>query len=292
LTETLSYAFSDAAAIGFMHGLTAGLEPLGLSVLLVPASPRQDASAVREAIVDGFIVYSMPTDHPHVLAMQERGVPVVMVDQPRTRDLPFVGIDNRAAARSVAEHVLSLGHRRLAVVAFPGTATPRRGPVSMEDQDAITREVTRDRLQGYRDAVEAAGFDWNRVRVEERLRSDAGEGLDAGRALLARSERPTAILAMSDQLALGVLQAAQECGLAVPSSLSIVGFDDIPAASISEPTLTTVRQPLVERGRLAAELLVSAMSGEGVDGAHHVLPTELVVRGSTAAPLPEGSAGT
>jgi DNA-binding LacI/PurR family transcriptional regulator len=289
LTETLSYAFSDSAAIRFLHGLTRRLEPDGLSVLLIPASPLEDAAAVRDAIVDGFIVYSMPGDDPHVDAMLARGLPVVMVDQPHVPGIPFVGVDNRSSARLLAEHVLGLGHRRLGVVSFPMRTEVHRGPADLARQARATREVTRDRLAGYRDAVEAAGSDWSGVRVEERLRSDTDEGRDAGRALLASAPRPTAILAMSDHLAVGVVEAARDVGLRVPDDLTVVGFDDIPLASAAEVALTTIRQPLAERGELAGELLLAALSRRASFPSHtHILPTELVIRASSGPPRRSG----
>ena len=108
----------------------------------------------------------------------------MVVDQPRVPDAPFVGVDNRGASRRVAEHLLAQGHRRLAVVSFPFRSDVHRGRADAARQDAATRDVTRERLLGYRDAVEAAGLDWGDVQVEERLRSDTEEGQDAGRALL------------------------------------------------------------------------------------------------------------
>lgn len=282
LTETLSYAFSDSAAIRFLHGLTRRLEPDGLSILLIPASPRRDAAAVRDAIVDGFVVYSMPDDDPHVAAIRERQLPTVFADQPRPAGVPFVGVDDRAASREVAEHLLRLGHRHLAVVSFPCQSDGYRGPADLARQASATRRVTHGRLLGYRQAVEAAGLDWAAVRVEERLRSDAAEGFDAGMALLSGADRPTAILAMSDHLALGVLDAARRLGVEVPGEVSVVGFDDIPRAASGDPPLTTIQQPLTERGELAGMLLLEALAMPGRPPTSHILPTALVVRGSTA----------
>lgn len=300
LTETLSYAFSDAAAIRFLHGLTRSMEPRGLSILLIPASPHGDAAAVHDAIVDGFVVYSMPDDDPHVAAIRERLLPTIYVDQPRPDGVPFVGVDNRAASRVAAEHLIRLGHRRLAIVSFPCQSDGHRGPADIERQAGATRLVTRDRLAGYRDAVNEAGLDWSAVRVEERLRSDATEGFDAGLALLSRPDRPTGILAMSDHLALGVIDAARQLALDVPADLSVVGFDDIPRAASSEPPLTTIQQPLSERGEVAGTLLLDALAMHGQAPARraqeapdaepppaspvgsHILPTALATRGSTA----------
>ena len=102
-------------------------------------------------------------------------------------------------------------------------------------------------------------------------------GLEGGRRALAAEPRPTALIAAADQLALGALEAASEAGLRVPDEVSVVGFDDIPGAAWSRPALTTVRQPMLEKGEVAGRLL-----SDGPDGREVILPVELVVRGSTA----------
>jgi DNA-binding LacI/PurR family transcriptional regulator len=155
-----------------------------------------------------------------------------------------VGIDERSGARRAAEHLLALGHRRFAVVCEP--------------------HVHRERLAGYRLALDAAGADWARREL---------------RGVLAATPRPTAILAATDRLALGALEAAGAAGLRVPEDLSVVGFDDVPGAARSLPALTTIRQPLLEKGEIAGRLLVAAPTGHTA-----ILPVELVVRGSTAPP--------
>jgi DNA-binding LacI/PurR family transcriptional regulator len=104
-------------------------------------------------------------------------------------------------------------------------------------------------------------------------------GLEGGRLALAADPRPTALIAATDQLALGAIEAAREAGLGVPEDLSIVGFDDVPGAAWSRPGLTTVRQPLFEKGEVAGRLLTEHAAPRDV-----ILPVELVVRGSTAAP--------
>ena len=287
LTEKLSYAFSDSAAIQFLRGLSMATEAAGMSLLLMPASPREDSAAVREAIVDGFIVYSMPDDHRDVDAIIERRLPTVFVDAPHVVGTDFVGVDDRAGSRQVAEHLLALGHRRIAIVSFSLGSDGFRGRASQARQESANRFVTRQRLAGYREAIEACGMEWQDLHVEECTSSQQAEGVDAGLALLRDEPRPTAIIAMSDQLALGVLQAASRLGIDVPSELSVVGFDDIPEAAASEPGLTTVRQPLIEKGMVAGELLFASFGSPRADRQtiERILPTNLVVRASGGHPL-------
>jgi DNA-binding LacI/PurR family transcriptional regulator len=191
-------------------------------------------------------------------------------------------VDDRGAARAAARHLLELGHRRLGVVAAPLSPDGYDGPAGPERQDAASYHVIRERLAGYRAEVEAAGLDWSAVPVEERSPYGQDAGRRAAAALLERDRPPTALLAMSDELAFGAVRAAEEHGLTVPRQLSVVGFDDTPAAAQARPPLTTIHQPHRRKGELAAELLLRPPGKPGT----HVLPTELVVRGSTAAPGP------
>jgi DNA-binding LacI/PurR family transcriptional regulator len=138
-------------------------------------------------------------------------------------------------------------------------------------------------LGGYRAAVEGAGVLWEDVPVYECRENVPEEGARAARVLLGMDPRPTALLATSDQLAFGAIEAAGEMGLSVPDDLSVVGFDDVPEAARSNPPLTTVHQDHVRKGLLAGRLLVARLAGEDPE-TPTTLQTRLVVRESTAAP--------
>jgi DNA-binding LacI/PurR family transcriptional regulator len=236
----LARAFDDPAAVLLLRGIARAVEAAGLALLLVP----EHGAGVRDAVVAALGVCSLPAKHPGVQAALERRLPLVVVDQPRLPGHAYVGIDERGGARRAAEHLLALGHRRFAVVCEP--------------------QAHRERLAGYRRALDAAGADWARQELP---------------AALAAEPRPTAVLAATDRLALAALEAARDAGLRVPEDLSVIGFDDVPGAARSLPALTTIRQPLLEKGELAGRLLVAAPSGQVA-----ILPVELVVRGSTAPP--------
>jgi DNA-binding LacI/PurR family transcriptional regulator len=168
------------------------------------------------------------------------------------------------------------------VIAFRLRADDHEGRVDADRRHRAAYRVTRERLDGYAEGLEQAGVEWDEVPLYE-VRSSREAGARAARSLLALEPRPTALLAMSDELAFGALDAAHALGLAVPDQLSLVGYDDVPAAPLAGPPLTTVRQPLVEKGRTAGRMLLEAL--DGATPADVSLPTELVVRGSTAAPL-------
>ena len=274
-SERLRYQFTDPASPAFLGGVSGEMEDAHMGLLLIPDSSFREATAetVRDAAVDGFIVYSAVKNDPRVEAALARGLPVVTVDQPRDAPTPFIGIDDRAAARTAAEHLRALGHRRVGVLSFV-TALDREGKLVLE--------LAVERLDGYREGL---GDAWDEGAVRTCRPNAIAPARRASLELLRAPTPPTAILAMSDVLALGALQAASELGVAVPGELSVVGFDDSPAASFATPALTTIAQPHEEKGRLAAEWLLEAIAAARPQTRRRtILPTELVVRSSTAPP--------
>jgi DNA-binding LacI/PurR family transcriptional regulator len=190
---------------------------------------------------------------------------VVHARAPLVAGIPEVGAADIEGARSAVEHLLRLGHERIGVVT---------GPPWPE---------TADRLAGYHAALAAAGLP---IRPELVVQGDylVESGYRGGRQLLAGPQRPTAVFALNDIMAAGVMQAARAMALSVPSDLSVVGFDDRECAALLSPPLTTVRLPATEIGRVGAELLYRLLSSHPVEAAHVHVSTSLVVRASTAAP--------
>ena len=287
-SNPLSYAFDDAAQVLFLKGVAAATEEAGMGLVLVPgsvgSSPNARASAVMDAAADGFVVYSIADDDPLVEAALRRRMPTVIADQPLLEGVPFVGIDNESAAREVARHLVDLGHERFGVVSFSIAAADRApGIADSRRQRSATLRVTRARLAGYEAVLEAAGLPWKEVPVYECFGSSKALGREAADVLLSQGPPPTAILALSDQLALGVIETAKERGLSVPEDLSVAGFDDVPEAATSRPPLTTVHQDQAEKGELAGRLLVAQLREEETEDTD-LLPARLVVRGSTGRP--------
>jgi DNA-binding LacI/PurR family transcriptional regulator len=271
--ERLGYQFTDPAAPAFLRGVARGMQRAPLGLLLIPDSRYRDQAAltVREAAVDGFIVYSAPRNDPRVETALARRLPVVTVDQPREPTTPFVGIDDRAAARSAADHLRELGHKRVGVLSFVRALDP---------EEKLVLDISVERLKGYEEGLGGA---WDESLVRICRPNAARPARAAALELLGERSPPTAILAMSDVLAIGALQAAAELRVSVPDELSLVGFDDSPAASLATPPLTTVAQPHEEKGRLATKWLLEAIgNGEVGQERRAILPTELVVRESTA----------
>src|SRR5918992_1544694 len=282
-TDRLPYAFDDEAAVLFLRGLANALENSGAGLLLIPTSPTREEGSriVRGAAVDGFIVFSTPSGDPRLEAALARGLPTITVDEPYDVPTPFIGIDDRSGCEAAGRHLVELGHRRVAVIAFPEYA---------RDDRTLPFDVCRERLAGYRAAL---GEDFDPELVFTAYTNHSGTGKRLLAEMLELDPMPTAVLAMSDVLAAGAVRGAVEAGLRVPDDLSVIGFDDVPSAQLTDPPLTTVTQPIEQKGELTARAILSAIARENGDEppagseespARSVLPTRLVVRGSTGPP--------
>lgn len=281
LTENLSYAFRDPGAVRFLEGLALACEDAGQGLHLVPVNPeREDVAAVHRAGVDGFVVYSVPDDDPHLAAVLERPVPTVICDQPDLGTVDRVGIDDTAAITELAQHLISLGHRRVGVICM------RLGSKRNDDVAPVGRQrnahyhVQRARLHGLAEAFGAVGVDWNQVPVVERFEHSVPAGAAAAAQLLDHDPRITALICTSDILALGALDEARRRGLRVPQDLTITGFDGI--AQAVQAGITTVDQPILDKGREAGKLL---LGGPDPSGPRTVtLSTKLVLGHTSARP--------
>lgn len=277
-SEPLHYAFADVASQLFLEGVARAGEDADSAMLLIPARPsKESAEIVANAVVDGFILYSIPPGHPFVDAAMRRRLPVVCVDQTKIGGVAWIGIDDRVAARDAAAHLIELGHRKIAVVVFG--LGPDESVEGDRSEDSPSASVSWLRMKGYADAFEKAGLDWNEVKVHECERNTYEEGAAAATALLDGPDAPTAVLCTSDLLALGFMNAANEAGKSVPSQVSVVGFNDLPQAEAAG--LTTVRQPLFDKGEKAAKLLLEKDAQKNTTVR---LDADLIVRSSTAVP--------
>jgi DNA-binding LacI/PurR family transcriptional regulator len=284
LSERLSYAFADPGAVALFDGLAQALEADHLSLLIIAGGPEQDLDPVRvdQAVVDAWVAHGGHDDQLALFVAQSRPEPLVILDHPRLPGVPVIGIDDQGGGRLAMSHLVTLGHQRIAVLSLPLLPDGASGPV---DDDRIRRAtfgVTRARLAG---AIEAAaGLPAGGLRVVECPRNDQSVAADATLALIGSAEPPTAVFAMSDQLALGAIRGAGLAGARVPEDLSVVGFDDVPASVQSDPPLTTIHQPLRDRGFKAGMMVRDLLAGQSVPE-HTEYPVYLVVRSSTAPPV-------
>lgn len=216
--------------------------------------------------VDGVIVASAVEEFAHFAEFKANKIPVVAID----RDLnglqsETVSVDHELGGRMMAEHLLALGHRRIAVVGAPAHS-----------------QSIRRRLSGITDALGQAGLRPAAVQLGEIHSFD--ETYRLARLVIGGEERPTAIIGTTDIAAIGAIHAAHDAGLSVPGDLSIIGFDDIPSAKFVLPRLTTVAQPIRALGRSAVVRLQRLMSGDQTIPDPEVPPLQLILRETTAPP--------
>ena len=285
MTDSLSYAFTDEVATGFLGAVTAELAPTGLALSLVSTTVKGDRIPARDVPMDGALIYSCQGDSEALAWLRRRGIPLVYVDQVPDTSVPTVNVDDRGGARAAAQHLIDLGHRRIGIV-----TGERTGPhnVLVPPEAETEHHTSRERRAGWTEALSAVGVVPLVVRQPLDL-VPQNAGYEAAKVLLGQPEPPTAILCFSDVIAYWVVRAAEDLGLSVPTELSVVGFDDNPLARRMRPELTTVKQDIDAKGRTAAAALTASIAAaqEGTvrEPEHVMLPTELVVRESTA-PVP------
>lgn len=276
LTEALSYAFRDPAAVQFLAGLAQACEEAKTGLLLVPAVPGSgtDPALAGGASVDGFVVYSLPQGDPHLEAVLARPLPIVIVDEPlNLAGINWVGIDDRASAAQVGVHLAALGHLRVGILCTRIGPEHGEGQVSIARQAESPYDVVRLRIDGLFDGL---GLSRESVPVFECWTHSLENAEVAAGQLLDAHPNLTALACTTDVLALGAMRAAAARGIAVPEQLSITGFDDVPEAGTVG--LTTVAQPHAAKGMAAWELLNSSES----EPIRRPLATQLMIRTSTA----------
>lgn len=289
-TRTVGVLFFASSAIvvldpftsAILHGVMLGTSPRGYSVLLFPqpfTNRGKDLGVLADGRADGILVVAPERDQETASALVALGVPVAVVSaRMESKDgIPSVDVDNHLGAYRATEHLISLGHRRIAHLTG-----------SDHQKSAHEREA------GFRAAMASSDIP---VREDFVIRCGyhGGEAYEPTRRLLALLDAPTALFCANDNIAVGAMLAARDAKVTIPTDVSVIGFDDAPAATLVSPPLTTMRQPLSEIGRRAAELLITRLENpeegahpRGLSDAPGIPPViyepTLVVRGSTAAP--------
>lgn len=243
----------------------------GYALFSASAADEESFAALVDQLVtsgrtEGLLVINPYADgrHRHL----PDNVPTVYVGaRPREEAVDSVALDDEGAAIAATEHLLALGHRRIATICGP-----------------MSEDCSQDRLAGYQAALARAGVPGDPCLIVEGDWS-ATSGYQALQRLAHLPEPPTAVFAQNDRMAVGLLRAAREIGLHVPGQLAVIGVDDMPLASYFDPSLTTMRQDLVEIGRHATQLLISAVENPAAPRQHLRLPAELIVRESTGVAL-------
>ncbi len=259
----------------FVAGVVSGIEDIasrhGFSVFLANsnADPEQEIRVVQsfdERRVDGIVVTSSRVGALYVPVLSRRRVPIVLLNNQHPSEFAYsVVIDSTQGSRDATNHLIDLGHRRIAYLG-----------------DQFGHQSDTERLCGYREALNQAGLRYSREFIV--YGDGKAEGaIPAMSRLLALPRRPTAVVCYNDMSALGAMHQIRAAGLRVPDDLSITGFDDLHISQYLNPPLTTIRQPMPEMGRMAMEKLIALLSGN-TSQQNILVPGSLVVRGSTAPP--------
>ncbi len=272
-TQTIAFLLPDITN-PFYAALVGGIQEVALAsdhtMLLCTtggdaAREEEYLSLLRAKQVDGALVDGLVMTPDRIAQFVEDGFPIVCLDRDVTsQSVPLVQVDNERGARMATEHLLELGHTRIAHV----TGATELG-------------ISGERIAGYREALRSARLSYDASLVAAGRFTEDG-GYEATRSLLDAGLDFTAVFAANDLSAIGTMNALAESGRAVPGDVSVVGFDDLRLAAYTSPPLTTVRQPATEIGRQATEILIGLINGRRVRRLRSLLEPTLVVRGSTA----------
>jgi DNA-binding LacI/PurR family transcriptional regulator len=233
---------------------------------------------VLAAGVDGFVVYSSAGDDPYLQVVLQRRLPLVVVDQPKgVPGASWVGIDDRAAMREMADYVLGLGHREIGLLTMRLLRDRHQGLVDPKRLHASTFHVQGERIRGVREAMTAAGLDPDALTVVESHEHTPTSGGVAAQIALRGNPRITALMCTADVLAVSAMDYLRAHGKFAPGQMTVTGFDGVPEAM--SRGLTTVAQPSLQKGRRAGELLLSGDLNPTIE----VIRTQLI-RGRTAGP--------
>jgi DNA-binding LacI/PurR family transcriptional regulator len=264
ISESEERVFSEPFFAGVVRGISARVAEAGRQLVLALAGGQERPLEryLTPQHVDGVLLVSLHGDDPLPELLRRRGLPVVLGGRPPSGYRgAYVDVDNVGGARAGVAHLIARGRRRIATIG---------GPFDMG--------AGQDRLAGYRAALAAAGLDEDPALVIEGDFSEVS-GLQAMRKLLSDHADLDAVFAANDLMAIGALRALRDAGRRVPEDVAVVGFDDSPLSRVTEPPLSTVRQPIEEMGREMADMLLRLADADTHESA--VLPTELVVRASS-----------
>ncbi len=272
LRQSQHQLVDDAFLSPVVQGLSAALKDYGYHVLIEPLDPANGSveygDLVRARRADGIVISGPRLDDEELTRIYEERIPIVMMGQLPGSSIPFVDVDNVQGARQAVQHLIDLGHREIACI----TNAP------------LAYTASRDRLEGYRQALEAHGITFRQQLVRTGDFTDES-GAEAMRDILAECDPcPTAVFAASDVIAFGALSALQEASLRVPEDVALVGFDDIPLAAYIDPQLTTVHLPAFGLGWGAGKMLMDLLHrARELENTQCLLDTWLIVRRSCGA---------
>lgn len=279
LPQIIHYTLRNPYMMQVIQGIGSVCQKYGYTLTLIPPLNESITEAVRNAAVDGLITIGMKVEMEIVDIMRQRKLPFVTIDGTPSQMMPSVNIDDEAAAYSIMRQVLAEGHRDMVIVSLP--------------DDAFTTGASDDtsvptlRKRGYERALGEVGLSLESPSVETMVSECTLEdGKHTEHLITKLKTRPTAIVTMSDIVAIGCILYLDEHGYSIPGDISIVGFDNIQESVLVTPRLTTVDQPAADKGYMAAEVLFRMINGEDCEDTRLIIPYRTIIRNSLG-PVPE-----
>lgn len=284
LPQHISSAFENTYMSEILRGLGRAFEPNGLSITVIPPIAGSLDKSARSAAVDGFVTLGLLPTTDTAQVIRHRHLPLVTIDGSVDGDIPNVTIRDHEAAFSVMARILELGHREIGILDM--------GPVEINEREegidvsgSHYSGIAERRRAGYDAALRRYGLSLDNPSIRVVYREATREGAyRAAMELLDRDDRPTAVVAMSDLLAIGVYNATRTLGIRIPEDLSVAGFDDTPEAKLVYPALSTLSQPGMTKGFEAGQMVLDLLAGKPLEQTTLYMETSFIERGSTAEP--------
>ncbi len=273
LADSLSFNFTDPVATEFLAGISQTLDAQHVNMLLLPSNAENYQSTQVETIPDCFIVYGRPVDSSIIERIQRQGKPLITVDF-TLENTPSVGIDNKKAAYDIACHALKDSRHKTLILGLRLEPSLSLSLANFDSLYTSDESISRCRFEGYREALAEIGHELTTQDVWQIHHLEPESLKTILRGALTAPDHVDVLLCMSDKIALAALDIAHELKLTIPDELKIVGFDGIPEAK--EKGLTTISQPLSEKGKVAAQMALNLIPYESVE-----LPFQLVNRHSS-----------
>jgi DNA-binding LacI/PurR family transcriptional regulator len=276
--DNLEYAFSDPVAIELLRGIGRECARQAVNMMIISAENQEQAvMAVNNAAVDAFLVHCYSDNNEIISAIRRRNLPMVGIDTDIVGATATVVLDDFEGAATAARHLLECGARKFAILSLQADEAGQLGLMDARRRGSVSHRVVRERLAGYHAVLRDAGISAADIVHIECENLSENSRIET-RKMLASNPAIDGILAMSDIIAIGALEAINDIGRSVPGDIVLIGYDGIPRAGRTRPPLSTIAQDTVEKGRLAAELALGEAIGE-----NRVLKTRLIVRASSLA---------
>lgn len=269
IPRSVSTFFTDPYFPSLAQGIAHGCNQYDYTLGLFLVSTKEDEQKIfprvsRKGMLDGILIQSGQIGDQLIDRLSNLNVPVVVVgNPPHSMDVSYIDVDNLSGAYNAVSHLIRLGYKRI------GTITGQLGSAAADD-----------RLEGYQKAINERGRNLDQALIIEGDFTEAG-GYYAMQQLL--TAKVDAVFAASDLMAIGAMRAVNEAGLKIPQDVAFVGFDDVALATYANPKLTTIRQPIVQFGRNAVEILIDLIENGVEPPRRIIMDTELIIRDSCGA---------